>query len=498
MPDRLDFVPNAFENRPNVAASGPQYATDATKVMENYAALAEGIGCVLIDGRDCDEGTVHYGSSDSTHCRITVPDDRLEVGDILILGEGSRVWQFELVYDREIEIEDADLIAGTAGTNNYDTIKDSLHVWVIAKDKISKTVTKDLIQLSKVTGGKSGTALTAADLQISETDTDKVGIRLEELETDFGVDHNADGTHKDDVLDQDNFLEDGLYQNGFQSAVKNGFFRNYNPGASSPYYPDAWDAKGSPSAAQYGGSFVHGGSWWQISAASSGDGIEQTIDEFFAYAEEFDFECWVRGTTASGSLTVEIYDGVTSTTQNQTVGTTWTRVKVHHTLDASATEVTVRVYSEEAGAWIFRVARCVGTWGNVRKLLHEDVVGQIPAVKRTITFFIASGDHAAWTTKAQIRMPSDRAWRITDMSAYALTQPAGGNQLIRIYDGATIIYVQINNGANWGYGANYPGSGWDLAKRSAPADAYSIDTYRTAGTGASGITLWIEYLEILE
>lgn len=498
MPDRPKLVPNEHENRPTVAASGGQYATDATKVMENHTALAEAIGNVLVDGRDCAEGTVNYGSSTTTQCCITLPDDRVEVGDLLHFGDGSREWVFVVAYDREIKITDAELIVGTAGTNDYNTIKDDLHIRTISKDKLTKPVTRDLVQLAKVTSGRPNSALTADVIQMTEADADKVGTRLTELETDFAIGHDAAGAHKDDVIDQDNIAEDGCYKNGFMSALKNGFFVNYPCATTSNNLPDGWDLMGSPTPYVYGGDFEHGGKYWVITAGATGHGMQQTIDEFFDYADEFDFECWLRGDSASGSLTVAIYDGVATSTENAIITTTWTRVKVHHTLDPSATGITVRVYSEAPGAFVFRVARCVGTWGNFRKLLHQDVRSQVHQKRHEVSFYIETVPVGAYVVKGQFAAPT-RAWRIWAVSAYCITAPVGNYAYFRIYDGTTeavCSVMAVNNIGTWRYDGTPIDT--DLKKWAMSSDYYYIEARQVSGTGPSGCTVTIEYTEIDE
>jgi len=498
MPDRPKLVPNEHTNRPSVGESGAQYATDATKVMENYRALAEAIGSVLIDGQDCDEGTVHYGSSDSTHCRITAPDDRLEVGDILILGEGPRVWQFELEYDREIEIEDADLIDGTAGTSNYDTIKDSLHIWVVAKDKITKTVTKDLIQLSKVTGGKSGTAFTAADIQISEADTDKVGDRLEELETDFGVEHDADGTHSDGKLTEDVFTEDACIKNGFYNALFNGFFHLYRYHVSDDVLPDGWTLKGSPSA--YGilsTTGVYGAAAWRITASANGDGMKRQ-EGAIPNATYFIAEVYLKAPTGSASLTIDIYDGTTSTSKNQTVGTDWTALRVRHELTAGATYVQVRIYSAESGAQIFDVSHAVGMWGNFAKDVDEDARTRAVAIPQMLTFHIATVNDASFTTKAKFTLddeivPTHFGMRICQVSIFALTAPAGGNAEFQIKDSSnTIALPTLTNGSTYAV-TNYGDTNTDT---DLAMDIIELQAKKTAGTAAANVVVTIIYLAL--
>jgi len=115
--------------------------------INNFNKVCRAIGAVQIIGTDCVDDT-----STTILCKLLIPADQLEVGDIVIIGEGGankRQWHKEIAVNDKLQFDDNDLIVGDTGFTNYNTIKDDLMLWIIAKSKIPKIITAAEILLTR-------------------------------------------------------------------------------------------------------------------------------------------------------------------------------------------------------------------------------------------------------------------------------------------------------------------------------------------------------------
>ena len=309
--DRRGAMPYVWQGRPADLPLDPTYAISDDKLNANWRQIMEAIGVVLLTGQMCEEGTVTYGASTTTYCRLTLPDGFTEVNDWLHIGDGVRQWRVQVAVEREIEFSDADLIDGTAGTANYNTIQDDLMMWTLAKAKLTKKVTKNEISL-----GAFDDSLHGDDIRMSKTDATTVAAKANLLD----VEHESDGTHSAEIIGNAELdKDDVLVTQGVINLLKNGAFHigeldddwgwTYTGGATGattkttpPEFPAYYNI---------------------ISTSSPGDGIKQ---EIIGIEKDIPIRLsfYVRSLTSDKfNLKVSLYDGTGSETLEEEISNTW-------------------------------------------------------------------------------------------------------------------------------------------------------------------------------
>lgn len=410
----------------------------ASEVNENLAAVADGL-YARIRGADCTDGNTN-GVSITTQCNLTLPDDRAEVDDEVQIGDGSREWRTTVFADREVSFSDSDLVKGTAGTANYNTIKDSLEIKVVAMAKTEKQIVKQNIQLAPVSDGKSGSALTGEDLRVSETDA----TTLKKIADSFAVEHDKDnGLHNPEIIDAPNIKEECFEDETWLNEILNAYFLSFSGGASA--IPDCWEEQGTPSGYSLAQDLAND-AWNTLSITVDAlqEGIRQDI-EAFRKGENCALSVELKAVGSDQSLTILIDDGVGSSSLNQSIGTTdYVRMSVLRTLDASATQCRTIIRSEESSG-TFKIRRPSLVWGDLRKDVAEDVESRIA---RQLEHMESYCPDASLTNFD--RMVLTEAIVVRKLDAYAITAPTGDYVRFTFSDGSTEIYVEVANGQNYG------------------------------------------------
>ena len=103
--DRRAMFPFPMEPRPSDLPLDEEYAVRADYMGANLRKMAEMIGTTFWKGvhYQCLEGSAHYGASDSTHCRLTIPSGYTELNDYLVIGDGTRIWRVKVTVADQIE-----------------------------------------------------------------------------------------------------------------------------------------------------------------------------------------------------------------------------------------------------------------------------------------------------------------------------------------------------------------------------------------------------------
>jgi hypothetical protein len=329
-----------------------EYAIKPDECNANWRQGMEAIGKVLFTGVMCEDGG-YYGASDTAHCRLTLPDDFTEVGDILHIGDGSREWRVTVTVDNAIEFTDTQLHSGTAGTANYDTIKNLLRFWTMANAKLTKIVTRNEIAL-----GAHAEALHGDDIRISDTEATTV----EDLFDDFYVEHELGGAHSSDIIGNANLKKDEvLTSQGFLNMVKNGEFWLHEE-ASKRY----WEEVGTPVSvtptSNPCGSFPRHVN--TLVTDAQGEGIRQAMTGI-----EQNQPCrlvfWGQGNAGGEKIIAELLvSGGASAHVDIVLTTTWTKYYLDFTPDDSC-NLYVRFISDDSGSATWRLAKVNVAQGDV-------------------------------------------------------------------------------------------------------------------------------------
>jgi hypothetical protein len=168
---RNGFVNKAIAvNESDIEVENRKLISEAI-VLENYDKLSRAIGNVQIIGTDCTDDT-----STTILCKLVTPTDHLEIGDVVVIGEGGanlRVWYVQVAIADKLSFSDANLINGSAGINNYDAIKNDLMIWIISKAKLYNFITKNQIFLSRAIQGVNDETIPSKTIILTATSSIK-------------------------------------------------------------------------------------------------------------------------------------------------------------------------------------------------------------------------------------------------------------------------------------------------------------------------------------
>lgn len=466
--DRRSAMPWPYEGRPRELPLDEEYAFRSDRGNANWRQLMEAIATALITGIMCEEGTVTYGASTTTHCRLTLPDGYAEVNDFLVIGDGTRIWRVEVAVAREIEFSDSNLIdpTGGEGTADYNTIQNNLIMFTLSKSKLSAWISKN-----EIARGSQDGALHLDDLQRSKTDTDNANTTLEKLFTE----HENDGSHSDNIIGNSNLKKaDVLITEAFISRVKNGAF-NINGAASLDY----WTEVGSlvTFQANDNGKAAFPRYCAQLSSDDSGEGMSQDLSENKFEANVPIRMCfYAKGNSGGEKLKFQLYNGIESAEAEVVLTTTYTAYYLTFT-PSDATNLTVRFLSNQASAQTIFIALVTIASGDVHTYperspqdVQYDMVLQDTFFVEDITVF---GDmiFAQWDLLRDIKIlqidikclanvDADVVIRLTDGSTNHDTTIASGNSTAQNtadqdYDkNATMQLKVLSSSATTGDGCN--------------------------------------------
>jgi hypothetical protein len=140
-------------------------------ILSNFNKLCKAIGTIQVIGADCTDNT-----STSTECKLILPADQIEVGDVVVVGEGGtnlRIWYIEITGNDNLAFTDADLINGADSIADYDTIKNDLMIWVIGKSKLFNFITKNQLLLNRTDKGINDNVIPSSTTFLTTTSTIK-------------------------------------------------------------------------------------------------------------------------------------------------------------------------------------------------------------------------------------------------------------------------------------------------------------------------------------
>jgi len=463
--DRSGIIPYPASPRPSDLPLDAEYAVKADTYNANLRMIAEEVGCPYFTGKHykCYEGSAYYGSSTSAHCRLTLPLDYTEIGDVLFIGDGSRIWRVVIAQLDQVEFSDSDLVHGTAGTANYDTIKDNLEFMVRAKSKISKVVTKNEIVTGNFADGLHGD-----DIPVSQGSGDSIKDQLD----DIYVEHESDGTHSAGIIGNAELdKDDVLKTQAFVNRVRNGAF-NINNAASKDYWTDI----GTPnSAVNSNGKDVYPQFDLECTTNALTEGVYQLLLEGFEpnVPIRLCFVAW--GDSGGEAIKAQMYTGIESETEEITLTTS----KTTYYLTLTPTDITtliVRFISNTASTITWHIALVTIALGDVHTRPERSSQDVLFDAIHTTDFYIpslltsgADVTYVQWTPQRTIQL--------VRIDVYTNTKP-DVDVTVRITDGSNNVDVVISSST--GKGSN--SSTTQQFNKGTELTLKVIDNAATAGT----------------
>lgn len=424
MLDRRNLFPYWWQGRPEDLPRDPNYRVRSDYLNSNANVIASAIGIVLITGDLCTEGNIHYGSSITTECRLTLPDDYTEVGDILMVADATRQWRIPAIaYENEIYFNDTHLVAGSIGGNDYNTIQNNLMMWTLSKTKIIKTVTKNEIVLGSFADG-----LHADDMQLSQSDATNLKTKVELID----VEHESNGVHsvgiiKNDTLDK----SDVLASQGFINRVKNSDFV-INDAASRDYWLDVLTPVVTPTSSACD---VFPDFFCQVATNQLDEGIRQLLKEF---ETDQPVTCvfWAKGNAGGEQIKVRLDTAVVSSSQQITLTTTWTKYTIALTPDSQCSFY-VNFLADTGSSITWMIAKISVYMGDVKIIPEPNPQNAVLDAVMTKTFFAQTTVYGANQIIAKWTL--ERACKILNAKVYLITAVAGigGDLVVRLTDGIT-------------------------------------------------------------
>jgi hypothetical protein len=456
--DRTAFVGYKPANDPQPDTPQAQfdhgpYVFDAERFnTEIVQALAESIGVTFVRGKDC----VDNGST-TTVCNFMTPTDRIEVGDVMIWGDGSRQWRKVITVKDTVSFSDSDLTGGSPGSNNYNTILSTIRGVVIAKPLTTTPITKNEIVLGNFAAGLNGANIRRVQAAVTTIDE-----AIEAIEDDFYASEGLSGQHADNGVHSDGFLtnlmldkDDVLKTQGFRNILKNAFFRKWTAGTSSP--PDHYVAVGVGAAdiTRQGG--TSGYPYFcriDVGISELGYGMKQSLANSLCGLNEAPYltmRGWIRRISGGTALRLKLEGSVAGTT-DITISDIWTRFDLTSTVDAAGicpASVVASWLCNSANATIFELAGWEVLYGDVAIIEQEDDHSQHAEMYEAVSFYVATpataGNKAKWTPQEDIV--------IRRIDAFVITPESGGAGAYVRYtltDGTSPIYAEISNEASQG------------------------------------------------
>lgn len=435
--DRSGILPYPASPRPSDLPLDAEYAVRADYYNANLRIVAEAIGCPFFTGQHykCYEGSDYYGSSTSTHCRLTLPVDYTEIGDVLFIGDGSRIWRVTIAQLDQIEFSDSDLVHGTAGTANYNTIKDSLEFRVWGKSKISKLVTKNEIVTGDFADGLHGD-----DIPVSQGSGDTIKDQLD----DIYVEHESDGTHSAGIIGNAELdKDDVLKTQAFVNRVRNGAF-HINDVASKDYWTDI----GTPgSSVNSNGKDFFPQFDLECTTNALSEGIYQGLLGGFQpdIPIRLCFVAW--GDIGGEAIKAQMYTGIESATEEITLTTNPTTYYLTLT-PTDITTLVVRFISNTASTITWHIALVTIALGDIHtrpERSSQDVL--FDAVHMTdfwIDSLLTTGADKTW-----IYFTPQRTIQLVRIDAFAVTKN-DVDVTVRITDGSNNVDVTISSATGKG------------------------------------------------
>jgi hypothetical protein len=327
----------------------PEKRVDADRIMDNFYTLSDSISIASARGEFAKDGNSN-GVSTQNQCNLSLLTDKgvdglLNVGDFVEVSDGINIWQKRTFdqpstnKDDELSFSDLNLIKG-GGPDDYSN-PDFISSLLIT---IRKGNTPDIVQAERIQLKGKG-CLSGEKILRSEESETSLDEALSGVITNFYLQHNEDGTHKEAVLLSENLDADCFSDEGFANIIDGSF--EYDPDGDGCAYP--WSRYNEPDLSIVTSPVYEGSYSQKIVATQDGDGIELTIiDIKHLWGKKITVSA--RAYCESAQVVIEVYDG-TNTYQSEPFGTMgeWDKGILTCAISQNAINVKVRIYLVSAG-----------------------------------------------------------------------------------------------------------------------------------------------------
>ncbi|MGQ9707010.1 MAG: carbohydrate binding domain-containing protein [bacterium] len=340
----------------------PEKRVDADRIMDNFNTLANSISVVCARGEFAKDGNSN-GISTSHQCNLTLYTDKgigglLDNSDWVEISDGINVWQKKTSdepttnKDDELSFSNVNLIKGNGPLDYSDPNFISSLIITMRKSENPDMVRASRVQLQ----GKN--CLCGEVIPRTEEDSTSIEESLASVITNFNVQHNEDGSHKEGVLLSSNLDSDCFSDEGFSNLIDGSF--EFDPDGDGCAYP--WSKYNEPSLALTTSTVFVGNYSQKITATQEGDGIELAIDDIrHIKGRKITVSAWAY--YESSQVVIEVNDGF-STFQSEPFGVSneWEKGVLTCTVSPNAENINIRIYLTSSGiSYIDAVQITVGS-----------------------------------------------------------------------------------------------------------------------------------------
>ena len=433
----LDYPDLEAKNiTPGVAPTDDQ-RIDGAYFDANYeGVLGLTHGWRVVDG-ECVSDT-----ADPDYLIFTTPDNTINAEHNIVVYYGStHRWRGEVLSADRIKIEDATLARGASspigdanGGAGYDTL--TVANILVATDGGGDVVfqaTKD-----SVAGDGSPEDLTGADIArkhvaaIGDAAPDSVEDALAAVETDFAVDHESDGTHKESIFSAANLdPETGFADDGRQNLIDFGSFERWLHGYGNVPWASVDTSGDVIGYSLHGGATIEretttikfGTACAKITAASGNQGLRYNVDNYTDLQGQTITVWGYVYQSSAGDVEIRVEDGTDTTTGDAvTLSAGWSLVYCTHAVNAAASELSFYCVSSGAGATWFLdgFAAAIGT---LVKTFEESILDRVDDNQVAAVNPLLNADFHAWATENGYDLPD--FWEKEGLGALAVDADVG-------------------------------------------------------------------------
>ena len=322
--------------------------------------------CRTALGSDCS----NHGTT-TTLLYIDTPEGYFDAEHILEVndGNGGHIWRKKMFADDELQLTNADLIAGSNVADYTALTLSTLTLFAVGEnhsggDYIPK------VEKDQIITGNYAKAFNADDLPLSNTDSTVVKTVTDATETTLAVitDHNAT-THTagtqliDDIVKNATLDSDEVFINeSFGAEIYNGSMEIWGAGASNP--PSGYTTVAGANIDRESTIVYHGDYSAKVTAILAAQGMAYSFDNYSDFANLF-FTVVAKIYVTSGTVRVTIDDGTSTAHTDTTTTGSWETIYVTKSI-GSATKLDITITAVGAGA-VWYVDSITPTYGTIGK-----------------------------------------------------------------------------------------------------------------------------------
>jgi len=293
---------------------------------------------------------------------------RIQVND----GAGGHVWEVQADADDQFTINDAGMIYGVPVANYAGIAIASLYLEVIGSTNHRRMVGAAGIALSDAPGGFTGD-----DMPRSAADPTVVDAAITEVENNFAVEHEMDGTHTPNFLLNAYLSPDDVLDGEGVQNILFGQMEDWPAGINAP--PKGWVLYGAPTSVVRSTTAKYGAYSALITAGGAARGIYYPVPNYDDYkTRTISVSAWVLTGGVAGDVQMTLDDGVAPITGTAVAVTgAWQLVRAQITLAADATRLYVIIASAAASSPAFYLDGVMGVVGRLYKAFEKPIAANL-------------------------------------------------------------------------------------------------------------------------